>query len=184
MKKESATSDLIVELPPAGEDKAQLALPLDKDGLPWDARIHSSNHQVTMEGVWRRKRGVSETLVATVEAELRGLDVNAAPAAPVAPPPPLPFPAPPPADDATYTVVAPLPAGAAPIPPPPAPVDFPAFMRKVAPLLAAGKLTQPQLLEAIKNAGLDSLPALAAPGNAAMIPVVEAFLRIQGHAVS
>ena len=34
MKKESATDDLIVELPKEKEDKAQLALPLDKDGLP------------------------------------------------------------------------------------------------------------------------------------------------------
>lgn len=46
----------------------------DKDsrGLPWDARIHSSNREKGKDGVWRRRRGVSEEVEAQVEAELRG----------------------------------------------------------------------------------------------------------------
>ncbi len=44
---------------------------VDKDGLPWDERIHSSNRQLTDKGVWRRRRGVADHLVTSVESELR-----------------------------------------------------------------------------------------------------------------
>lgn len=70
------------------------AVELDKAGLPWDERIHSSSKNFIADGTWRRKRGVDDALVATVEAELRGL--AAAPAqsvptpAPVAPAAPVP----------------------------------------------------------------------------------------------
>lgn len=44
----------------------------DKNGMPWDARIHSSNHQLTAKGVWQRRRGVTDEYVAEVEKELMG----------------------------------------------------------------------------------------------------------------
>jgi hypothetical protein len=46
---------------------------LDKAGLPWDARIHSGGKDriLVKTGCWKLKRGVSPTLVAEVEAELR-----------------------------------------------------------------------------------------------------------------
>lgn len=43
---------------------------LDKDGLPWDERIHSSNHKLTKEGLWQRRRGVTDEEFAVVVAEL------------------------------------------------------------------------------------------------------------------
>lgn len=71
----------------------------DKDGLPWDERIHSSNKKMTAKGVWTRKRGVQDSLVEQVEAELRGNAVPTyapTPAVVVAPQPVMqqPFPQP------------------------------------------------------------------------------------------
>lgn len=61
---------------------------LDKDGLPWDERIHSSNKEMTDKGVWRKRRGVSNETLASVSVELRnvlaatGGNAATAPAAP------------------------------------------------------------------------------------------------------
>ena len=46
---------------------------VDKDGLKWDGRIHSSNHQMTAKGVWQRRRGVSDEEFNAVRNELLGL---------------------------------------------------------------------------------------------------------------
>lgn len=66
----------------------------DSSGLPWDERIHSlsgdGSKPLNANGTWRRKRGVSDELVAQVEAELRGSG-HPTPQAPVAVPvPPAP----------------------------------------------------------------------------------------------
>lgn len=56
---------------------------LDTDGLPWDARIHSSSKAKNADGRWRAKKGLNDgTLVARIQAELRA--AMAVPAAPVA----------------------------------------------------------------------------------------------------
>lgn len=44
---------------------------VDKNGLPWDDRIHSTPAKLTKKGEWRAKRGINDALVAQVEAELR-----------------------------------------------------------------------------------------------------------------
>lgn len=45
---------------------------LDAEGLPWDKRIHSdAAERKTQKGVWKKRRGVQDALVAQVEAELR-----------------------------------------------------------------------------------------------------------------
>jgi hypothetical protein len=46
---------------------------LDANGLPWDRRIHSSNHEMSKDGTWRKRRGVDEATVAAVVAELKGV---------------------------------------------------------------------------------------------------------------
>ena len=45
-------------------------LTLDKEGLPWDERIHSSNHQMTAKGVWQRRRGITDEEYNRVKVEL------------------------------------------------------------------------------------------------------------------
>lgn len=45
---------------------------LDKNGLPWDSRIHSTAKSFNADGTWKYLRGVDrEVLVPQVEAELR-----------------------------------------------------------------------------------------------------------------
>lgn len=44
----------------------------DKDGLPWDVRVHSTPATMTEKGVWRAKRGRQETDYNAVKAEYQG----------------------------------------------------------------------------------------------------------------
>lgn len=59
---------------------------LDKNGLPWDERIHAGTKTKIKSGEWKAKKGVEAALVAQVEAELRArmaaAPVAAVPAAP------------------------------------------------------------------------------------------------------
>lgn len=62
-------------------------LAVDKEGLHWDSRIHSSNKQMTSKGVWQRRRGISDEEFNRVKNELLGVQEPVAPVAPVAPEP-------------------------------------------------------------------------------------------------
>lgn len=44
---------------------------VDKNGLPWDARIHSSSKGMNKDGTWRSRKGVDEKYVKQIEAALR-----------------------------------------------------------------------------------------------------------------
>lgn len=75
------------------ESTADVTGQVDKDGLPWDARIHSSNKKKKADGTWTRRRGVSDAEFETIKADLLGGGVQApAPAAPQPAPslPPVP----------------------------------------------------------------------------------------------
>lgn len=86
----------------------------DKNGLPWDERIHSSSKNFNADGTWRYRKGVSADQKSKVEAELRAaLAGNAAPA-------PITAPA-----IAAPTTLLPLPGAVTPAPLPP--VTNPAF---------------------------------------------------------
>lgn len=45
---------------------------LDKNGVPWDARIHSGNQKRTDKGYWQKRKGVDQIRFDTVIAELKG----------------------------------------------------------------------------------------------------------------
>ena len=62
----------------------------DKNGLPWDERIHAGTKALNGDGTWKKRRGVDDATVAAVTAELTG-------AAPAPTPQPEPTPAPTPA---------------------------------------------------------------------------------------
>jgi len=56
--------------PPPTTDTAQAA-ELDKEGIPWDSRIHGkAQNKNKKDGTWRLIKGVDKELVATVKAEL------------------------------------------------------------------------------------------------------------------
>lgn len=105
----------------------------DKEGLPWDERIHSSNHKLTAQGVWQRRRGVTDEVYNAVKAELLGKWEAAEPVqAPVVAPAPIPAPA-------FEPVQAPAPVAApafVPVQQPQAPVVAPAPIVAPAPVAA------------------------------------------------
>lgn len=65
--------------------KTDIADPItaDADGLPWDARIHSSNHKINSDGRWQRRRGVSDVEFNKVKNELLGVQEPVVAPAPV-----------------------------------------------------------------------------------------------------
>lgn len=135
---------------------------LDKNGLPWDGRIHSSSKNMNADGTWRYLRGGDVDLRAAVEAELREKLANTEtpPAPPVTengsdvPPPPPP----------------PAPAAAADAPPPPPPpvvepqadpeptgVTAAAVFKRVTELKASGKIDQAGIDMALASVDVESL---------------------------
>lgn len=93
---------------------------LDKDGVPWDERIHgktggTDTGKFTAKGIWQKKKGVDSTLYASVTKELQmlhGADNTTTEA--VIPPPPA---------ATTEAVIPPPPvAGTNAVIPPPPPV--------------------------------------------------------------
>lgn len=134
--------------PPSG------GVTLDKDGLPWDARIHASSKAQNADGTWRLKRGLADDFKNNVIAELRQVMAIPAPAAgpQLVPPPPA----------------QPTAAASAP-PPPPAPAvaneaeardQYIKLFGRVSAAMSSGKLTQAQLDTCLMSIGIPSLPLL------------------------
>jgi hypothetical protein len=138
-----ASTNVVTMQPPAPATPAGVSL--DKDGLPWDARIHTSSKATNADGSWRRKRGVNEAEVTHVEGELRQLMgitpaplPSPTPIAAVPPPPPPPAPTP-------IAAVAP-------------PADpYIALISRASELIGAKLITKAQLDAAIIDAGGVSL---------------------------
>jgi hypothetical protein len=157
------------------------AVELDKDGLPWDVRIHAKSEDKSnprpknADGRWRKKRGVDDALVAQVESELRALMAAPAPmvagsaavgglippnvpptgAAPTPPAPPAPL----------VPAAAPTTAAPAPATIPTAPggaITFVQLVQKTGQLNAAGKLTQEEIVTACQSVGAANLSLIAA----------------------
>lgn len=77
-----ATPMIALSTPVAVDANAEL----DKEGIPWDARIHTKMKTKTAKNVWKLIRSIDQNLVAQVKNELRasvGTVVNAPVAAPV-----------------------------------------------------------------------------------------------------
>ena len=68
----------------------------DKNGLPWDERIHAGTKALNGDGTWKKRRGVDDATVASVTAELTGAAPQPEPT-PAPQPDPTPAPAPTPA---------------------------------------------------------------------------------------
>lgn len=167
--------------PPAAASASVASVELDSDGLPWDARIHAETRSKVKAGSWKRKRGVDESVVAEVEAQLRAVLGVPVPVelgnVPLPPPPPAPTPF---ADTATAAAIStatpistpvvaavttiPTPPTDSVPPPPPAGVEvtFPQLCAKITNALNSGALTQTRLGEVLAAHKLAGLPTLAA----------------------
>lgn len=139
---------------------APAGVEVDKEGLPWDARIHAGTKAKNADGRWKAKKGAPDDLKAQVTAELRA--VMGAPPAPAAAPPPPP-PPPTPQAAALNTALAEAEAAAAPPPPPPPQATAPsntagfiAAMQKVTAGQADGKITPQDVATIVASLGLTS----------------------------
>jgi len=163
----NAGPHLVIPAPPAQAPAAAPIPPapgvvdLDKNGLPWDGRIHAATKARNKDNSWKTRRGVEDVTIAQVESELRRLmaipSPQHGPAAPVV----------------VSTVAAP--AAFIPIPPAPAPAapspiqitpqmqaDYVSFIGSTSNGIHAGKLTEQELLQCLASVGVDSLPLLGA----------------------
>ena len=73
--------------PAASQPAAEPAPQLDKEGLPWDDRIHSTPAKLTEAGVYRKRKGLDESTKTRVAAELRAKLASGSAAANGAAPP-------------------------------------------------------------------------------------------------
>lgn len=92
------TTPAPVPQPEPQDDETTNAAPpaTDKNGLPWDERIHAGTKALNADGTWKKRRGVDDATVAAVTAELTGAAPQPEPT-PAPQPDPTPAPAPTPA---------------------------------------------------------------------------------------
>jgi hypothetical protein len=131
------------------------AATLDKSGLPWDDRIHASTKALTADGMWRKKRGVTDALVAEVEGQLRLIHPMSVPPPP--PPPPVP--------------------GVPVVPPPPGPNEelkaaFVTLAGENAKAMAAKKVTAEEVTAICVKHGAPNFPMLITPTHIEKVPAV------------
>lgn len=147
---------------------------LDKNGLPWDERIHSSSKNMNADGTWRYLRGGDVDLRATVETELRA-KLAAGVSSETPPPPPVTATtsnnAPDRAGDVPPPPPPPAPAAAADAPPPPPPVVEPqadaapagvtaaVVFKRINELKAAKRIDQDGINAALTSVDVESLAA-------------------------
>lgn len=177
----SAALGATAAAPPPPGALAQ-AVELDADGLPWDARIHSSSKAINQgDKKWKAKRGVDGLTAANVTSELRQAAAAnqaaqayagavAGPVAQMPPPPASAFPNVP-----SGMILSPHPSPETM----PGTVDsnvitFSMLLPRVTAAQAADRLTLEELAQLLRQYGISSLPALAtAP---AVVPLVSAAL--------
>lgn len=125
---------------------------VDKDGIPWDVRIHSEGKTFIADGTWRKKKGVSPAVYDQVVAELRGV--------PGAAPAPVPTPA----------------QTAAPVPPAATGTvgAGKALMAEITAALRGGKLTPDTVKSTLATFGIDSPVKVAASEDAALLAQIRA----------
>jgi len=146
----------------------------DSNGLPWDARIHSSSKAKVESGAWRLRKGVDKGLVAKVEAELKST-VAAAPAATATLPtasaaPPLPLPG-------AGVPLPPLPTPAAPVNP--VFTNFVAFLAQHTKSEANpnGRLTDEWVKQMLTVNGVANGELQNLAHNPALIPQIESGIK-------
>jgi hypothetical protein len=117
---------------PTGEGEPSDGTGLDAEGLPWDARIHSSTKTKTAKGLWTAVRnGPKGAELAAIKAQLRG-----------APQQPVPMPA---VSEPVVVAPVPMPAVSEPVAamPTPAPVPMPIPMPAVSEPLPVAAMPTP-----------------------------------------
>lgn len=165
------------------------AVTVDANGLPWDARIHSSGKTLLADDTWRLKRGVPDDEREAIEAELKQLMAIPVPPAPsldtgdsplsedhgilvdldteeaeiqamkAGQTPPPPAPV---VDAASQAAEVALAVASAPPPPPPAPSAKITLMPQLIKAITGAELGAMMVTEAVKSVGLENISQLGA----------------------
>lgn len=139
---------------PAPVPTGAVATELDKNGLPWDGRIHASTKKKNADNSWMAKRNLDPAVKVAVEAELRQLLSFPAPPGPG--PAPVPN-APPPPPASTLTPDTP----GTPTPGAAAEITFASLFTRSTAAIGAGKFTSDQLATMLTRvAGTAVMPML------------------------
>lgn len=139
----STTLTPVTPTPPVQVETSVTPL-LDKDGYPWEARIHAKTKTQTVKGIWKRKKGIDDVLYDAVRAET-------VPVAPVE----------------TPVETAPT----LPVTPTTEPIAFLTVVQKVVELTTAGKVTKESIDLLLASYGVvGGMTALAS--NPDKIPVI------------
>jgi hypothetical protein len=148
---------------------------LDKNGLPWDGRIHSDTKNKCKTGEWKNKRSLDPAILASVEGELRTAMAAAGPAVnqTAAIMRDATLPSPPAIEDAVVIPPAP-PLAVTPPPPSACPTSFPEFLQIVTGRCTARVLTYDEVTKTCQKHGLAGIPLLNARPD--LIPVIFAEL--------
>lgn len=154
----------------------------DKDGIPWDERIHASTKTTNKDGTWTRRRNTPDETFDAVMAELKaanttrtleaaaGLVPTAPAVAPSVPLPPTSVPVPPTASPAPSPVpAAPAASSTAPA------VDFPSVMVKITKAQSTGKITAEEINNLLLSVGATG-GVIALNKNPGLIPAFDALL--------
>ena len=143
---------------------------LDKQGIPWDKRIHTPAKTKMVNGNWKVARNTPPKLVEQVTAELKAVMAIPAPGT----------------VETKATTAIPSPAFAPPPPPPalevPPTETFMTLINKITAAVTAGKITQAQVIEAVQSVGIPSLPIVATRPD--LVPtvgsIIDAMLLVAG----
>lgn len=171
--------------PEEDEGEQNTAAPnVDKNGLPWDARIHAGTKALNADGTWKKRRGVDDATIAAVTAELQGTPTPApvaeaaTPAAPMAE-----TPAPTPVPQPETPAPVPTPAPVAPAADVKQPIQQ--FQEIVGQIGEAGRAASPDYMPKfhgplvqflLKKAGVTQVPTATADQMKAMYDVRDALI--------
>lgn len=133
---------------------------VDSEGLPWDARIHSSSKATIKDGTYKLKRGLDPDYVAGIKAELAGV-MNIPAVASTTPPPPQPDVNPFSVSTVNKLIDAGNGATVINTPPPPAPqTGAITTMAQLVPAITAKKLDPTFVTGVLQQYQIPSLPVL------------------------
>ena len=133
----------------------------DINGVPWDVRIHSVKKEITPDGGWKLRRGVSPILVTKVVSELRAAMATTAIEIPPVPTEPPFVPSAMPSVPLSSSI--PIPpsvkelGGAAATASPSDHVPFPKLVNAIIRATSEGCLTFPMVTEACTRLGVSGL---------------------------
>lgn len=144
---------------------------LDSEGMPWDARIHSSAKSKTQDGKWKLARNVDKALVEAVKAEY--IDEGNDDSTPSETTESIVMPK----EEATEAdVPPPPPAEPEATPPPPPATGSITELTQLLPAIRAAKLDPKTVVEVCNAVGVKAVVELNMPNNKHLIPDVAMML--------